>query len=231
MPGAHGLCRASFGKAREGLEEKVPGVRTGLAGCALVPSAVEVEPLWPRPGSLQASPFGAVNPAEPPVWLGALWTSCAAVGSGKAPCASSLGLARRRVFLGLRKVHVCWLSRVLTCSRTLLIAAPGRISQRPPANPVGELGALQLRSAAPLGARRSGRLRADPARRRLRGRRREPAACPRTAGCGLSHPGLVSYSLAELPAGLLAEAGSEQLATTVAKSFGACIVPVLTVLV
>lgn len=51
-------------------------------------------------------------------------------------------------------------------------------------------------SAAPLGARRGGRLRGDPARRRLRGRYLEPAACPRTAGCGLSHPGLFSYSLA-----------------------------------
>lgn len=101
--GAHGLCRASFGKAGEGLEEKVPGVRAGRARSALVPLDVEFEPLCPRPGSLQAFPFGAANPAEPLLWLGALRTSCAAVGSGKVPCASSLGLTRRGVFPVLRE--------------------------------------------------------------------------------------------------------------------------------
>lgn len=83
------------------------------------------------------------------------------------------------------QVHVSWLSRVLTCSRTLLIAAPRGIPQRPPANPVGELGALQLLSAALLGARGAGRLRGDPAPRRLRGRNRspQPAPEPQAAGC------------------------------------------------
>lgn len=43
-----------------------------------------------------------------------------------------------------------------------LFSGSGRIPQRPPPNSVGELGALQLLSAAPLGARRAPQLRWRP---------------------------------------------------------------------
>lgn len=62
--------------------------------------------------------------------------------------------------LCLRKVRVSCLSRVYF--KTLLFAALEGIPRRPPPNPVGELGALQLLSAAPLGARRARRLRWRP---------------------------------------------------------------------
>lgn len=65
--GRTGLCRASFGETRAGLEERVPGVH--------VASTVELELLSPRPGSLEAFPSGTANPVEPCVWLGALWLS------------------------------------------------------------------------------------------------------------------------------------------------------------
>lgn len=105
-----------------------------------------------------------------------------------------------------------------------LTAALEGIPRRPPANPAGELGALQLPSAAPLGARGAGRLRGDPAPRRRRGRGQEPTACPSSAGCGPSRPRLFSYSVFSTS---LAGAESEQWAAAAANGLGACLLPVL----
>lgn len=168
----------------------------------LVPSTVGFETLCPRPGSLPALTFGAADPAEPPLRLGALWTRCAAVRSTLCEQPGA-GVAWRGVFLVLLRsagplaVQGPYLLHSLT-------AALEGIPRRPPANPAGELGALQLPSAAPLGARGAGRLRGDPAPRRRRDRGQEPTACPSSAGCGPSRPRLFSYSVfsTSLPAPL-----------------------------
>lgn len=173
MPGARGLCRASFGETRAGLEEKVPGVPAGLGGSALVPSTVDFEPLSPGPGRLEAFASGTANPGEPLFWLGSLWTSTGVGGNWKAPGASRWsradGLVRAAsgwrgavCVLCSRKVWVSCRSKVFIYSKTLLIATLEVVPQRPPPNSVGDLGALQLLSAAPLGARRARRLRWRP---------------------------------------------------------------------
>lgn len=41
VPGAHGLCRASFGENLTGLEEKVQGVRVGVRDSAIALQASE----------------------------------------------------------------------------------------------------------------------------------------------------------------------------------------------
>ena len=74
--GAHGLCRASFGETRESLAKQVPASeRAGLGVYTHVPFTVGFEPWPPGPGSPEAFPSRAADPAEPPVWLGALWAS------------------------------------------------------------------------------------------------------------------------------------------------------------
>lgn len=124
--GRTGWCRASFGKAREGSRETVPGIRAGLAGSVPVP----------RPGSLQALPFGAAHPAEPPPGPGALWPSCAAVGSAKAPCArAAWGLAPRGVFLVLGESTGLLAVRGPHSLQNFTSCGAGRDSPAPPPAP------------------------------------------------------------------------------------------------
>lgn len=53
-----------------------PGVRGSGTRCLYhVPSTAEFKPRPPRPGGLEVFPTRTADSAEPPVWLGALWTS------------------------------------------------------------------------------------------------------------------------------------------------------------
>lgn len=119
--------------------------------------------LHPEPQTLE-SRFSGSAPSGRVYWGGGNW---------KAPGASRWsradGLVRAAsgwrgavCVLCSRKVWVSCRSKVFIYSKTLLIATLEVVPQRPPPNSVGDLGALQLLSAAPLGARRARRLRWRP---------------------------------------------------------------------
>lgn len=102
---------APFGETRAGVEGKVPGVRAALRA----PSTVECALSSPGPGSLEAFPSGTANPAEPPLWPGALWLSAGrwereAPGASRRSGAGGAGA----LCLVLRQVWVSCRSRVLT---------------------------------------------------------------------------------------------------------------------
>lgn len=188
--GRMGLCCASFGEARAGLEERVPGVH--------VPSTVELELLSPKPGSPEAFPSGTANPVEPRVWLGILWLS-SGQWEREAPSASrrsragglgeQLRLARRAVCLVLQESRGLLSVEGLYLFQNFPNCGAGRDSGCPPPDPFGELGALQL-SAASRGARRAGApaaVETQPRGRSTAARGRQPALNRRL---GLSCPGL-----------------------------------------
>lgn len=210
MPGAHGLVPCVLWRSPGGLAGDGPGHPGGT--CWFCPG--------PQAGEPAGASFRSRAPGGAAPWPGALWPSARRWGARRHLVRARPGGWRRAGFsLCSGEVRVSWLSGVLTRSRTLRAAALGGIPRRaPPASPGGELGALQLLSAAPLGARGAGRLPGDPASRRPGAR-------------SLSLPGLFSYSLFffffKLPATLLAEAHSQQSATTVAKRLGGgrCVLP------
>lgn len=100
VPGAHGLCRASFGENLAGFKEKVQGVRVGVRDSAIAPQAREHSGIlvW----NLQLG--------REPLWRCSPRTNSGAMGSWKAPGPGGIGglvLAAgwcgTRCFLGSRK--------------------------------------------------------------------------------------------------------------------------------
>lgn len=90
VPGAHGLCRASFGENQAVLEDKVQGVGMGVRGSAIAPRASE-----PKGHLCLESPAGqkaplAVRP-EDQFWGGGELegTGCLRAKRNWWPCASN----------------------------------------------------------------------------------------------------------------------------------------------
>lgn len=150
----------------------------------LVPSTVGFETLCPRPGSLPALTFGAADPAEPPLRLGALWTRCAAVRSTLCEQPGA-GVARCFPWAPAKR-------RSLVCPGSLL-------------TPLTNCGAGRY-SPAPTGesCRRAGSSPTSFSSAARCARGWAAAGRPSSAGCGPSRPRLFSYSVfsTSLPAPL-----------------------------